>query len=314
MKNFKIESNSVQEELKDFFNKTQNKDDDSENFNYFSDDELQTIKVMLQQSFINNFNIITHSKDALSNELKQLPMLRAELAEAKSHLSNDDSNIIESYEKNEISLKEIKESIDYINTELKRTNKGFSRFDISDEEMPNPRLELLKKVEPLFSKISDALLKSKKHRIEETMKEDLNSTLVAYSDQIGKVELSEYLNDLSFKIYHKAGNEIYLEELNAASKQIIVQVLLKSLHQFGDYNPPVMIDTVMGYLDEDSRASLLENYFPKLSHQTILLSTDSEIRTDKDLDKIEEFISKKYTLVRDKENQFTVVKEGYFNS
>ena len=47
-----------------------------------------------------------------------------------------------------------------------------------------------------------------------------------------------------------------------------------------------MIDTVMGYLDEDSRASLLENYFPKLSHQTILLSTDSEIRTDKDLMKI----------------------------
>src|SRR5699024_4512918 len=125
---------------------------------------------------------------------------------------------------------------------------------------------------------------------------------------------SEDLSDLSFKIYHNAGNEIFLEELNAASKQIMVQVLLKALHQFGDYNPPVMIDTVMGYLDEDSRASLLENYFPKLSHQTILLSKDSEIRTDKDLVKIEEFISKKYTLVRDKEKQLTVVHEGYFDN
>jgi len=93
-----------------------------------------------------------------------------------------------------------------------------------------------------------------------------------------------------------------------------VQVLLKALHQFGDYNPPVMIDTVMGYLDEDSRASLLENYFPTLSHQTILLSTDSEIRTDKDLIKIQEFISKKYTLERDKVNQLTNVREGYFNA
>lgn len=146
------------------------------------------------------------------------------------------------------------------------------------------------------------------------MLEDLNSTLVVYENQIGRVELSENLADLTFKIYHKAGNEIYLEELNAASKQIIVQVLLKALHQFGDYNPPVMIDTVMGYLDEDSRASLLENYFPKLSHQTILLSTDSEIRTDKDLMKIEEFISKKYTLIRDKELQLTTVSEGYFNN
>ena len=146
------------------------------------------------------------------------------------------------------------------------------------------------------------------------MLEDLNSTLVVYENQIGRVELSENLADLTFKIYHKAGNEIYLEELNAASKQIIVQVLLKALHQFGDYNPPVMIDTVMGYLDEDSRASLLENYFPKLSHQTILLSTDSEVRTDKDLMKIEEFISKKYTLIRDKELQLTTVSEGYFNN
>ncbi len=93
-----------------------------------------------------------------------------------------------------------------------------------------------------------------------------------------------------------------------------MQVLLKALHQFGDYNPPVMIDTVMGYLDEDSRASLLENYFPTLSHQTILLSTDSEIRTHKDLIKIQEFISKKYTHERDKVNQLTNVREGYFNA
>jgi DNA sulfur modification protein DndD len=73
-----------------------------------------------------------------------------------------------------------------------------------------------------------------------------------------------------------------------------------------------MIDTVFGYLDENSRASLLENYFPKLSHQTILLSTDSEIRKNIDLHKIENFISKKFTLVRDKENQLTEVVEGYF--
>jgi DNA sulfur modification protein DndD len=56
----------------------------------------------------------------------------------------------------------------------------------------------------------------------------------------------------------------------------------------------------------------LENYFPKLSHQTILLSTDSEIRKAIDLEKIENFISKKFTLIRDRENQLTIIKEGYF--
>src|SRR5205085_4539755 len=119
------------------------------------------------------------------------------------------------------------------------------------------------------------------------MKEDLNTNLAAYRDVIDRVELSENLRDLTFKIYHKAGNEIYLNQLNTASKQVVIQVLLKALHEFGDYNPPVMIDTVMGVLDETSRATVLENYFPLLSHQTILFSSDSEIRPDKDFERIE---------------------------
>ena len=123
------------------------------------------------------------------------------------------------------------------------------------------------------------------------MKQDLNINLAAYRDVIDRVELSENLKDLTFKIFHKAGNEIYLNQLNAASKQVVIQVLLKALHEFGDYDPPVMIDTVMGVLDETSRATVLENYFPELSQQTILLSSDSEIRTGKDLEKIEPFIS-----------------------
>ena len=307
-------SKSFADDLLEFIKQDQKNNTTAEDFSYFSDDEINSIKLLLNQSSANTFNYLNHTKDSLQKELKQLPIIYADLAEAKSHLSTEDSSIIDSYEFNESLLADLKTNIINLQEEIQRINKEINKFDISEEEIPNPKLEILKKIEPVFSIISNALLSSKKQRIEEMMKNDLNSTLVAYADQIGKVELSENLSDLTFKIFHKSGNEIYLEELNAASKQIIVQVLLKALHQFGDYNPPVMIDTVMGYLDEDSRASLLENYFPTLSHQTILLSTDSEIRTDKDLIKIQEFISKKYTLERDKVNQLTNVREGYFNA
>jgi DNA sulfur modification protein DndD len=144
------------------------------------------------------------------------------------------------------------------------------------------------------------------------MKQDLNINLTAYIDVIDRVELTENLSNLTFKIFHTSGNEIYLNHLNTASKQIVVQVLLKSLHEFGDYNPPVMIDTVMGVLDEKSRATVLENYFPELSQQTILLSSDSEIRPGSDFEKIEPFISKTYTLERDRAKQLTDIVPGYF--
>jgi len=43
-----------------------------------------------------------------------------------------------------------------------------------------------------------------------------------------------------------------------------------------------------------------------------LLSSDSEIRTGKDLEKIMPFISKTFTLQRDREKQMTEIVSGYF--
>ena len=288
----------------------QNKNDTE--YDFIDKNDITHFEQLLGWSSINQYNILEQQKSSLEKEIASLPNLKIQLLDLRKNDIGGGEEIIQSYDANELKIKEYKDSIKNYQSEIERLDTKIKRFDLSDDEVPNPKLEVLKKLGPLFSNISNALLKNKKARIEEAMKNDLNTTLVVYENQIDRVVLSEDLSNLSFKIYHKAGNEIYLDELNAASKQIIIQVLLKSLHYFGDYNPPVMIDTVFGYLDESSRASLLENYFPKLSHQTILLSTDSEIRKSVDLSKIENFISKKFTLVRDKENQLTEVVEGYF--
>ena len=142
--------------------------------------------------------------------------------------------------------------------------------------------------------------------------EQLNKMLLSYKGHIGRVEISDKLDNFSIRIFHTAGNEISLNQLNAASKQIFIQVLLKVLRNLGDYNPPVMIDTVMGVIDEDGRDVLMEEYFPELAEQTILLCTTSEIRKDSDYKKLEPFISKTYTLIRNVEEQNTTVTEGYF--
>lgn len=310
-----IESELTNEQkglLKEYIIKKSNQDNTKTDYDFIDKNDVTNLEQLLGWSSINQFNIIEQQKESLEKELATLPNLKIQLLDLRKSDVGGGDEIIQSFEANELKIKEHKETIKGYKSDIEKLDAKIKKFDLSDEEVPNPKLELLKKLGPLFTKVSNALLVNKKSRIEEAMKNDLNTTLVAYENQIDRVELSEDLSNLSFKIYHKAGNEIYLEELNAASKQIIIQVLLKSLHYFGDYNPPVMIDTVMGYLDESSRASLLENYFPKLSHQTILLSTDSEIRKHIDLEKIENFISKKFTLVRDKENQLTEVVEGYF--
>jgi len=298
--------------LSEYIIKKSGQNQNDTEYDFIDKNDISHFEQLLGWSSINQYNILEQQKSSLEKELATLPNLKIQLLDLRKNDMGGGEEIIQNYDANELKIKEYKEAIKNYQSEIERLDTKIKRFDLSDEEVPNPKLEVLKKLGPLFSNISNALLKNKKARIEEAMKNDLNTTLVVYENQIDRVVLSEDLSNLSFKIYHKAGNEIYLDELNAASKQIIIQVLLKSLHYFGDYNPPVMIDTVFGYLDESSRASLLENYFPKLSHQTILLSTDSEIRKSIDLSKIENFISKKFTLVRDKENQLTEVVEGYF--
>lgn len=180
------------------------------------------------------------------------------------------------------------------------------------QQEPDLKFDTLVKLRPFFDKVADSLLKKKKAQIETEMQSQLNKLLVSYKGHVARVELSDSMENFNIRLYHSAGNEISLNQLNAASKQIFIQVLLKVLRNLGDYNPPVMIDTVMGVLDNESRDALMEEYFPQLAEQTILLCTTSEIRTDSDYVKLEPFISKTYTLHRNVEEQNTTVAEGYF--
>jgi len=314
--NFLIAEPSIEDrsKLTDYIVKKSNQKGSSSEYDFIDKTDIANFEKLLGWSSINYYNTLEQQKGSLEKEIDTLPDLKIQLSHLRRNDSGGNEDIIQRYEDNELKVKEYKNAIKNAEGEIEKLDTKIKKFDLSHEEAPNPKLELLKKLGPFFNKVSTALLVNKKARIEDMMKADLNTTLVVYQNQIDRVVLSDDLSNLSFKIYHKAGNEIYLDELNAASKQIIIQVLLKSLHHYGDYNPPVMIDTVMGYLDQSSRASLLENYFPKLSHQTILLSTDSEITKATDLVKIENFISKKYTLIRDKENQLTKVVEGYFEN
>ena len=275
--------------------------------------EVQTLERLVQGVYANPFPNLTQQQIELNISIAHIPTLLQQIETYKAQISGKDYNLLKTYEDNQASIKRLGGEIDETGKEIEKIAKRIAQFDIQASEEPDPRYETLKKLKPFFEDVANQLLKTKKQQLEVTMKKDLNLNLTVYRDVIDRVELSENLKDLAFKIYHVAGNEIYLSQLNTASKQVVIQVLLKALHEYGDYDPPVMIDTVMGVLGKASRSTILENYFPQLSHQTILLSSDSEITKEHDLGKIEPFVAKTYTLKRDKQNQCTAVVEGYFN-
>lgn len=300
------------DELVDYVIAKSGQSNEKDPYDFLEFSEVKALEGLLNMRAMNTFPTLNQQQVELNVSLSQIPLLESQIEQMKQQITGRDYVLLKAYEDNESNIKKHEIQLAEVKGEITKIEKRLHQFDIQTSQEPDPKYEALGKLKNFFEDVANRLLKIKKQQIELKMKQDLNINLSAYRDVIDRVELSENLKDLTFKIYHKTGNEIYLSQLNTASKQVVIQVLLKSLHEFGDYEPPVMIDTVMGVLDETSRAIVLENYFPDLSQQTILLSSDSEIRIGKDLEKIEPFISKSYTLKRDKEMQLTDVISGYF--
>ena len=290
----------------------QEADEIKDRYDYLNNSDVEAIKSLVNSTMMNPYNSFEQSRDRTEEEMKDLPKLQRQLESYRESLAGDDFSMISLYEENERNMTSLKEQIREKETEITRIEKEIGRYDFDTPNVPDPKFELMKQLPDFFRKLQHKLLMNRKRDIENMMKEQININLVSYSGTIERVELSDSDDNISFKMYHKQGNEIPLNQLNAGAKQTVMQVLLKVLYELGDYEPPVMIDTVMGVLDKESRATIIENYFPNLARQTILLSTDSEIRTEDDYKLLEAYISKVYTVHRDKEHQCTTVSDDYF--
>ncbi len=279
---------------------------------YLDTEEVEALKALVERKTFNSIPQLALSNGQINLEIDNLSALRSDIELMKQQISGNDYALLKAYEDNEAEIKRIEGEIKTLEDDIKKQQNKINQFDIQIQQEPDPKYDTLVKMKPFFDDVANTLLKLKKDQIEHKMREYLNENLAAYRGVIGRVELSEKLQDLTFKLYHKAGNEIALSTLNAGAKQVVIQVLLKVLHELGDYDPPVMIDTVMGVLDKESRETIMEHYFPTLADQTILLSTDTEIRTDEDYERLAPFISRTYTLERNREEQCTTIEEGYF--
>lgn len=290
----------------------QNSTNKEDPFGYLDEAEVTALTNLVKRTGSNQFIALDRQRQELEIQLSTLDNLRSQKQTLEQTQAGGNEYLIQNYEAAQKQIEKLKGQEATLKADIQRLEKRIHQFDVQIQQEPDIKFDTLVKLKPLFEKIADSLLKKKKAQIESEMQQQLNKLLVSYKGHVAKVELSDSIEQFNIKLYHTAGNEISLNQLNAASKQIFIQVLLKVLRNLGDYNPPVMIDTVMGVLDNESRDALMEEYFPQLAEQTILLCTTSEIRTDSDYIKLEPFISKTYTLHRNVEAQNTTIEDGYF--
>ena len=107
------------------------------------------------------------------------------------------------------------------------------------------------------------------------------------------------------------GKVIEKSALSAGEKQIYAIAMLWSLAKTSGRHLPMIVDTPLGRLDREHRDNLMKFYFPHVSHQVIILSTDTEI-DDLYVNQLDEFISESYLLEYNHELSSTQALPGYF--
>ena len=99
--------------------------------------------------------------------------------------------------------------------------------------------------------------------------------------------------------------------LSSGERQMLAVALLWALGRTSGRPLPVIIDTPLARLDSDHRRVLVERYFPRASHQVLVLSTDTEVDRAA-LAVLEPSMSHAYRLRFDGDRGRTSVDVGYF--
>lgn len=116
---------------------------------------------------------------------------------------------------------------------------------------------------------------------------------------------------LKVSILDSDGNEIPKESFSTGEKQIYISCLIKAILNESIQNFPIFIDTPLGRLDHEHIENILNNYYPNLSNQVVLLATNNEI-TPRRFNSINSKVAKSYLIVN--ENKKSNFKPGYFQS
>lgn len=274
----------------------------------------------------------SYSEKTLEEILSQLNTSENRILEINSILSRIDADQVDEYiseliNKRQRLEQEIKDNI----LKIGSNNESINRETLELERKVKQRDNLLKRIEVsnenqikidkaqkfinVLKEFINNQKQSKKSRLEDNILKELQKLMhklnISNNSFISEVLVTILPDGHGMKVflYDDADEELKKESLSQGEKQLYVSSLIKAILKESIYPLPIFIDTPLGRLDDEHISNILEHYYPTLSDQVVLLSTNNEI-TPARYHKIEEFVAKSYLIEHDGKNSKFV--EGYF--
>ena len=190
-----------------------------------------------------------------------------------------------------------------ITHELEKSYKGLQ----SNIATKNVSITANKVIEAMTS-LSDNLIQSKVSQLEsefnKVFKRLTRKNDMAYQAKIDRINFMIDLVD-------KNGNKINKKLISSGEKQIYALAMLEALGKTSGKDLPFIIDTPLGRLDSNHRSKLVNNFFPVIGEQVIILSTDTEV-DEQFYNDLHPSVKTAYEIKYKDGNNSSTVTEGYF--
>lgn len=271
------------------------------------------------QSTIEEFNVINSRKSEL---MKILNRVDADLVDdiVLDYLAKKETAENKTTEYNR-KIGENTQQINKVKKDITRFNKELVTLRSKVEINAQNKLRI-KETEKYIDTLNTFLEEQKtrhKDSLEKTILIELKTLMHKLSSEENNTKFIEDVKvtilasgqGMKITLLDQDDNEIRKESLSSGEKQIYISCLIKAILNESIQSLPIFIDTPLGRLDEEHRDSITKKYYPALSEQVVLFSTNSEI-TPKRFRDISENIAKSYLLVNDGAN--TILKNGYFHN
>ena len=268
-------------------------------------DEINDSSEQKIEALVNTFNIASNSleqikvgldsaprEDEFGPIFSELTQTTRELGELQNELEH--LRILESQEKSLIILVNSK-----IRANLKNKHEDKKRM---------AGLEIGSNVQDVLEDYAKSL-RSKKLELLESYILDKLQVLLHKQNFIEKISIDR--ETFQVKLYKGNDDEITKDMLSKGELQMYATAVVWGLALTSGRPLPFMIDTPLARLDEEHRNSVVEQFYPNASHQTIILSTDSEVNFEY-YKKLEPYISNSFVIQYDSDKGSTKKHDTYF--
>lgn len=259
--------------------------------------------------------------------------LLAELDKARRELEQVQRSIAATPD--EEALRGVSEELQAATSDTAELNQQALRLEKQLETLSAERAEINERLKRLRRKVLDEQIQTEEEgrmaallqRTQGTMKQFLRLATHRKIDRLSGLvsDCFRYLlrkktlvqrvliapDTFAITLVDDSGRTVAKERLSEGEKQIFAISVLWGLSQASARPLPAIIDTPMARLDVAHRRQLVEKYFPRASHQVIILSTDTEIERNY-FHELQPHIARAYHLNYDEARKQTVATEGYF--